>query len=215
MFSNSEKQFWGNKDNIIIIILLLIIPVLSIYIYERVKFKKHPSKAAKVSVSTTSSTPKKAKAVRQNKITEEYLEEEYDVIPPDNQLKAVLPQTENCLVAESQVPGGGRGVYAKKDFKAGDVIEVCPYLVEKEAENIDDSVISDYVFNYVEGDSKRSIVLGLCSMYNHSDNHNVVYKQLTDPHDMVYVALMDIQKGEELFINYGDNYWDTRQKDKK
>ena len=29
---------------------------------------------------------------------------------------------------------------------------------------------------------------------------------------MVYTAIRDIKKGEELYVNYGPNYWNSRNK---
>ena len=46
-------------------------------------------------------------------------------------------------------------------------------------------------------------------MYNHSDDYNVDYDQ-TQENTMVYTANRDIQKGEELYISYGDDYWNSR-----
>ena len=199
--SEDAPTLFDNK-NILIILILLVVPIVSVYIYERFyKKSSTSSKNAKSSRDVTSS------------LDEIYSDDE-NIHIPDNKLKNIHPQTNNCLVADSKIPGGGRGVYALKDFKIGDVIEACPYLLEKDSTTIDDSVISDYVFNYVNDETQRIIVLGLCSMYNHSDNNNVIYKQITNPDNMVYIAQRNITKGDELFINYGENYWDTRHKEK-
>ena len=42
-----------------------------------------------------------------------------------------------------------------------------------------------------------------------TNNFNVVHKQ--DPENMIYVAKRDIKKGEELYVNYGKGYWNTRK----
>ena len=190
--------FSNDKMNILLIIMALLIPLSCICVYEYLTKKG-------------TLVPKEKQGAPKEKQGAKEIQPESTLFPSDENLRDILPQTDNCLVADSGLPGGGRGVFAKKNFKIGDVIEVCPFLVEKNPSNIEGSVINDYVFNYVDDEGHRSIVLGLCSMYNHSDTQNVGYKQITNPHNMVYMAEKEIQRGDELFINYGENYWDTRQ----
>ena len=110
---------------------------------------------------------------------------------------------------KSLIPNSGRGVFAEKDFKKDEVIEICP-LITDTRKNIVKSKIEDYAFKNAFNDNEVVIAFGMCSMYNHSDNFNVVHKQ--DPENMIYVAKRDIKKGEELYVNYGKGYWNTRKK---
>ena len=48
-------------------------------------------------------------------------------------------------------------------------------------------------------------------MYNHSDNHNIFHDQ-DGQGNMVYTAFKDIKNGDELYVNYGSNYWNSRNK---
>jgi len=116
---------------------------------------------------------------------------------------------QNIIVKQSLIPNSGRGVFANKDFKKGEIVEVCPLISDKRS-NINNSIIKDYTFKNKFKD-EEVIVFGLCSLYNHSDNNNIYHDQ--DGNDnMVYTAVRDINKGEELYVNYGVNYWKSRNK---
>jgi uncharacterized protein len=123
--------------------------------------------------------------------------------------KPVYSHNDKLIVKESLIPNSGRGVFANKDFKKGDVVEVCPLISDKK-ENIKNSVISNYTFKNKFKD-EEVIVFGLCSMYNHSDNHNIYHDQ-DGQGNMVYTAFKDIKNGDELYVNYGSNYWNSRNK---
>ena len=116
--------------------------------------------------------------------------------------------TDKISVKQSLIPNSGRGVFAEKDFKKGEVIEVCPLLTDYK-KNFVNSKINDYTFKSKFKPDQEVIVFGMCSMYNHSDNFNVAHNQ--DPENMIYTAARDIKKGEELYVNYGENYWNSRK----
>ena len=118
------------------------------------------------------------------------------------------PYTEKITVKQSLIPNSGRGVFAEKDFKKGEVIEVCPLLTDYK-KNFANSIIKDYTFKSKFKPDQEVIVFGMCSMYNHSDNYNVGHNQ--DPENMIFTAARDIKKGEELYVNYGENYWNSRK----
>ena len=111
-------------------------------------------------------------------------------------------------IKQSLISGGGRGVFAEKDFKKGEVIEVCPLITDYK-KNFENSKIKDYTFKSKFKPDQEVIVFGMCSMYNHSDNFNVAHNQ--DPENMIYTAIRDIKKGEELYVNYGGDYWNSRK----
>ena len=117
------------------------------------------------------------------------------------------PYTNKISIKQSLIPNSGRGVFAEKDFKKGEVIEVCPLITDYK-KNFEKSKIKDYTFRSKFKPDQEVIVFGMCSMYNHSDNFNVGHNQ--DPENMIYKAARDIKKGEELYVNYGTNYWNSR-----
>ncbi len=101
----------------------------------------------------------------------------------------------------------GRGVYATRAFAEGDVVEHCPVL---ELPGADVSGrLSDYVFKSTEGDDEVLLVLGFGMLYNHGAEPNVDYAQET-PRTMTFYTLRDVAAGEQLVIDYGEEWWDTR-----
>lgn len=105
----------------------------------------------------------------------------------------------------------GRGVFATKAYKVGDIIEVCPTITDKSSNF--QGVIKDYLFQY---DKDNSVVaFGFCSLYNHSDHdYNALWEVLSKDQMKVY-ATKDISIGDEIFVSYGDAYWKTRSIIKK
>lgn len=115
--------------------------------------------------------------------------------------------TDKLTIKQSLIPNGGRGVFANKDFKKGELIEVCP-LITDHKKNFINSKIKDYTFKSKFKKGEEVIAFGMCSMYNHSDNFNINHNQ--DPENMIFKAGRDIKKGEELYVNYGGDYWNSR-----
>lgn len=116
---------------------------------------------------------------------------------------------DKLIVKQSLIEGGGRGVFANKDFKKDEIVEICPLISDKK-DNINKSIIRDYTFKNKFKD-EEVIVFGLCSIYNHLDNNNIHHDQ-DNKGNMIYRALRDIKKGEELYVNYGENYWMSRSR---
>jgi len=115
--------------------------------------------------------------------------------------------SDKISIKQSLIPNSGRGVFANKDFKQGEIIEVCPLITDYK-KNFENSKIKDYTFNSKFIKDQEVIVFGMCSMYNHSNKFNVHHTQ--DPENMIYTASRDIKNGEELYVSYGADYWDTR-----
>ena len=107
---------------------------------------------------------------------------------------------------------GSTGVFANNKISKGDIIEVCPALLEKRKNLDNTNKLTDYHFEY---DKDNSLVaLGYCSMYNHSDSPNANWLIL-DKNSMRIKALNDIEAGEEIFVSYGNKYWKSRKELKK
>ena len=55
--------------------------------------------------------------------------------------------------------------------------------------------------------------MGYGMLFNHSSTPNVAYyrEETSLGPEMILYALRNIHKGEELFYNYGDDWWKTRQ----
>jgi hypothetical protein len=102
-----------------------------------------------------------------------------------------------------------RGVFANKEYKIGDIIEICPTLLVPLKISI---TLQPYVFKY--DDTHNVFPLGYCGMYNHSDTPNASWI-ITDNLSIKLEAIKDIKLNEEIYISYGDEYWKDIGIDKK
>lgn len=95
-----------------------------------------------------------------------------------------------------------RGLIATENIPQGTILEKCPVILYRNthAKYIDKTIIGNYVFRW----DKRvdCVVLGYGSLYNHSNTPNVLYERNVKEHVMIYKAISNIKKGEELTINY-------------
>lgn len=108
------------------------------------------------------------------------------------------------LICVKRIKGKGRGVFAKKPITGGTVIERIPVLLVpiKELVNGEENAFLKK-YCYYWDDRHVVICLGYGSLYNHSYEPNAKY--IHGPNVMTYEALRDIEKGEEITINY--NYF--------
>jgi len=106
-------------------------------------------------------------------------------------------KTPKCIIKKDPVKG--RGVYAGEAIKAGRIIEVSHLLIVDQDEIGEE--LSRFVFHY-KG-RMNAIGLGNGSLYNHSDKPNVTNYFDFDNQQLIFEAIRDIKKGEELLINYG------------
>lgn len=106
-----------------------------------------------------------------------------------------------------KTPGKGRGVVATEDIKKGEIIETCPvvFISDKEAELIgQQKEVLEYYYLLQSAINKHSIMLGYGSLYNHSKNPNAdIDYDTKDCQDyIVFEAIKDIKKGEEIVYDY-------------
>jgi len=104
----------------------------------------------------------------------------------------------------------GYGIFAGKNYKKGDVVEICPFIeIEKkylEAEN----PLNQYVFgsHLSPSGDKYIIVFGNGSIFNHANENNTYYyHDCTGNRLLYYAAKEDITLGDELCIHYGDKHY--------
>ncbi len=110
---------------------------------------------------------------------------------------------ENLIIRKSE--GKGNGVFSNKSFKKGQTIEVAPLILvpAKEFELIKKTKLYFYYFEY--SNSHFAIALGYGSLYNHSYTPNARYLYDYKNKTLIYKAIKNIDKNEEILINY--NYY--------
>jgi uncharacterized protein len=117
-------------------------------------------------------------------------------------------QNGKIKVAASTV--SGRGIFALKKIREGETLERCPAL------EVTDKDVGGELLNYVfygSAENSRLVVMGNGMLFNHSSTPNVAYylEQTAIGPELILYTLRDISKGEELFYNYGDDWWTTRK----
>jgi SET domain-containing protein len=101
-------------------------------------------------------------------------------------------------------PGKGRGVFARRDIRRGETIEEGPVVVfpASQMDTIDGTTLGDYYFHWGEDDEGGAILLGMCSLCNHSYTPNARFERKFANGTIEFVALRDIEAGEEITTNY-------------
>lgn len=97
----------------------------------------------------------------------------------------------------------GYGVYAKKKLRKGEKIEECYIIISRGG----DKILEDY---YFDAKRKCAVFLGYGSIYNHSDDPNADYTINFKRRIATIKASRTIQKGEEIFVSYGDKWFSSR-----
>jgi hypothetical protein len=110
----------------------------------------------------------------------------------------------DIYVSKSQIPGikegYDRGVFAFRDFRKGNCVEICPVLTmtESAVNAIKRTVLNPYP---IKIGGRWMFLFGYGSLYNHSTNPNVEVIARGD--SVEFVAVRDIKKDEELCFDYG------------
>jgi len=119
--------------------------------------------------------------------------------------------TINVNVNQSKyLPFKANGLFASKDFKKGETIEVCPVL--KIDSKINNNIINDYIFKSNNDNKHNLLAMGYCGLINHSKNDiNVKWYVSKNNKTIRFYCIKNIKKGDELLTNYGENYWKHRK----
>ncbi|MFK2825196.1 SET domain-containing protein [Bacillus sp. B190/17] len=98
----------------------------------------------------------------------------------------------------------GNGVYAGRDIKTGELIEVSPILVSDKTEwkYLRKTVLVDYCFSWGKNYKHTAIALGYGALFNHSYTPNALFDYNEDNLSIDFYARNDIKKDEEITINY-------------
>ncbi len=97
----------------------------------------------------------------------------------------------------------GYGVFAAEAIQPGDVIEEC-YSILTQGEDVP---LNNF---YFAAAGKSAVLTGFGFVYNHADIPNAKYSFDELRQLMVFTAKREIAKDEEIFISYGDGWFDNR-----
>ena len=98
----------------------------------------------------------------------------------------------------------GRGVFATRNIPANTVVEISPVLVlsKKERSLIEQTKLTNYIFEWGDRRVMACLGLGYVSLYNHEYTSNCEY-DMDFVHNLITIrTVRKIKKGEELCVNY-------------
>jgi hypothetical protein len=111
----------------------------------------------------------------------------------------------------------GHGVFATEYIPADTTLEECYHLRIRKEDCL--GIINDYVYGLEpehddseEGSEYYSLIFGWGSIFNHADEHNTEYWHDTERELIVFHTIKDVSAGEQLFVNYGKAWWETRER---
>jgi len=98
----------------------------------------------------------------------------------------------------------GRGVFATRKISGGETIEEAPVVVvpREQVAHLDATALGDYYFVWGDEEKDAALLLGLCSLCNHSYEPNARFELRPAGLTIEFIALRDIAAGEEITINY-------------
>ena len=122
------------------------------------------------------------------------------------------PQTVLDAAIGWKVAGGGkgRGVFARRALRKGEVVEIAPVIpVAKDAVPDDGGAPDGYLLEW-DGDERGSeycMPLGYVMLYNHSDKPNIAIESDYRKMEMTVRTLRAVARGEELAWDYNCDIW--------
>ncbi|MFX1275694.1 MAG: SET domain-containing protein-lysine N-methyltransferase [Promethearchaeota archaeon] len=104
-------------------------------------------------------------------------------------------------------PKKGKGLFAKQKIKKGTIIEIAHIILisNDDYERIQDTSLYNYIF--IWDDPKKpnymnALALSICQFINHSYEPNIKYLYNYKNQTIKYLAIRNIEEGEELTVNY-------------
>jgi SET domain-containing protein len=125
---------------------------------------------------------------------------------------SLVPRKKNILPPPADIcvrltPDRGRGVFALRDFAAGELIEAAPviHLPGPQYKLLNKTGLKDYYFKWEKG--RLAVALGFGSIYNHSEAPNAEF--LCHPPTMTirFTTSKPIPAGEEILVDYDCELW--------
>jgi hypothetical protein len=124
---------------------------------------------------------------------------------------------------DSVIPGFGRGIYAGKNFREEETVEISPSLLIKNKFAMENQL--QYFVYATDDEVYDAMVFGEGMMYNSLDNENIVHEwadetlpgfdslydePYTNSTSFKYLAEQNVRLGEEFFVNYGAEWFQQR-----
>jgi uncharacterized protein len=102
------------------------------------------------------------------------------------------------------VRGKGRGVFARRAFRQGQIIERAPAVVipgPSWNRHGRLTLLEHYCYQSGARNQNSAVVLGYVMLYNHAWDPNANLDEMPD-HSYQVTARRDIRKGDEILVNY-------------
>ena len=115
-----------------------------------------------------------------------------------------LLASDKIYISNSKIKGAGRGVFANRIIKKGEVVESCPVVEVSSNDSalLVDSALISYFYFLGKKKERAVLVLGFGSIYNHSHRPNAVYKERLGEGVVEFVSQREIKKDQEITVNY-------------
>ena len=110
-------------------------------------------------------------------------------------------------IKKSKIPNAEWGVFAGKNFKKGDIVEK-NIFIEESRNMLRNNVLNSYYFRHPKIINYYIFTFGNISIMNHSalySNADAYHFDYGTRIQTCY-ATKDVNKDEEIFINYGNSY---------
>tara|TARA_A100001015_G_scaffold37993_1_gene41809 strand:+ start:4638 stop:5105 length:468 start_codon:yes stop_codon:yes gene_type:complete len=108
------------------------------------------------------------------------------------------------------------GCRATVDIKKGEIVAKEPFFkITKQNNNFfaKDYLWNKNTLNFKDKGLFSLLINGLGNWCNHSYDNNLTLKNMDDKF-ILFIATKNIKKGDELFNNYGENWWKKRNNKK-
>jgi SET domain-containing protein len=104
--------------------------------------------------------------------------------------------------------GKGRGIFATRKIGCREMIEESPVVVvpREQVAHLDATALCDYYFLWSPDEKDAALLLGRCSLCNHSYEPNARFELYPARQTIGFIALREIATGEEITVNYNGDH---------
>ncbi len=107
--------------------------------------------------------------------------------------------------------GKGRGVFARRDLRAGEIVEISPVVVPDAQLFVSESYkpeIDKYILWWSDEKGREcALGLGYLMLYNHAAEKNCEFLRDYERLEITVRTIKDVKAGEELSIHYECPIW--------